>query len=291
MILKRSSIAWTDFSGGALNFVIRGATPGECECSPECDNCYALAILLQSGSSRPRTTIYPNKLQALRTATFPEGETPFRRGAASRPLAFVCDMGDLFHPAVPDSFIQEAFTVMRERTDVDWQILTKRPDRILEAIEDPIPSNVWLGVTVGCQESLWRLGVLLDIPASILFVSVEPGLEALDLRRYLHELFCTNHCDWRGSYEDTELDGDEIVCPKCHADALMDPEQEYRLDWVICGGESGPRRRHFEPAWACDLRAQCQDARVPFFYKQGSALRPGQDCLLDGREWKEFPNR
>lgn len=61
------------------------------------------------------------------------------------------------------------------------------------------------------------------------------------------------------------------------------------IDWVICGGESGPKRRPFDLAWARDLRDQCQEAGVPFFYKQGSGLRPGEDHLLDGQVIQECP--
>ena len=61
------------------------------------------------------------------------------------------------------------------------------------------------------------------------------------------------------------------------------------LDWVICGGESGPNRRRFDPQWAVDLYYQCAEADVAYWYKQGSAFRPGQDAELPGfgivQEW------
>lgn len=63
------------------------------------------------------------------------------------------------------------------------------------------------------------------------------------------------------------------------------------IDWVICGGESGPHRREMNPDWARSLRDQCQRAEVPFFFKQWPGLRPKSNgCELDGREWKERPH-
>jgi protein gp37 len=61
--------------------------------------------------------------------------------------------------------------------------------------------------------------------------------------------------------------------------------------WLICGAESGPKRRPFDVAWAQELRLICQEYHVPFFYKQGSALRPGQHVLLYGEEVKEWPRQ
>ena len=61
------------------------------------------------------------------------------------------------------------------------------------------------------------------------------------------------------------------------------------LQWIITGGESGSNPRPFNPDWARSIRDQCQAAGIPFFLKQGSAARPGQDRLLDGRTWEEYP--
>jgi|GEM_PF-267776 len=61
------------------------------------------------------------------------------------------------------------------------------------------------------------------------------------------------------------------------------------IDWAIVGGESGDKRRAFDPEWAREIRQQCRLFNAAFFYKQGSRLRPGKDDLLDGQEWKEVP--
>lgn len=257
MKLQRSSIGWTDFSGGPLNFALRGSAPGDCEVSPGCANCYAGAILRRSGSKRPATTYSEAKLSQLLSAEFPapkhtcEQDDCLRRGPGSRPLAFVCDMGDLFHPAVPDSLIARAIQGFCARSDVDWQILTKRPERMLSMFRHIVfPQNVWLGVTAENQEQLDVRGpMLLSMMAAVRFLSVEPMLGP-------------------------------IAVPFL---------EEY--SWVICGAESGPNRRPFDPAWAHDLLAQCRAAGpwLPFFAKQASGLRPGTPLLIDGAEVKEFP--
>jgi len=64
------------------------------------------------------------------------------------------------------------------------------------------------------------------------------------------------------------------------------------IDWVIVGGESGPRARHMNPEWAIDIRNQCVAARVPFFFKQWGGRSPKTGGrLLEGREWNQFPNK
>ena len=63
------------------------------------------------------------------------------------------------------------------------------------------------------------------------------------------------------------------------------------IDWVIVGGESGPRARPIDKAWVIDIRDQCQQAAVPFFFKQwGGAKKKKAGRLLDGRTWDELPS-
>jgi protein gp37 len=63
------------------------------------------------------------------------------------------------------------------------------------------------------------------------------------------------------------------------------------IDWVIVGGESGPRARPMDPSWAADIRDQCRRARVPFFFKQwGGANKKKAGRLLEGRTWSEMPH-
>jgi len=237
---KLSPIEWTDFSGGALNFVI-GCTP----VSEGCEHCYARRWGERWGRDFGKVTIYADKLAQLSSAQF---LPPFRR-SNHRPMAFVVDLGDLFHSDVPDEFIAEALDIFRLRDNVDWQVLTKRPERMLHLWGNAkLPRNVWVGVTAETQRQAdMRLPLLAEIPAAVRFVSVEPMLEPVTLPR-------------------------------------MDA-----IHWVICGGESGPERRPFDKAWAWSLREQSHAVGVLFFFKQGSASKPGQDFLLEGQVVRQWP--
>lgn len=251
--MKTSNISWTDYSGQDLNFV-SGCTP----VSEGCEHCYARAIYKRFGRDFETVKIHEDKLERLACAKFPE-HSP-KRGEGHRPMAFVCDTGDLFHDSVPEDFIMHALEVMESRPDVIWQVLTKRPARMRDIVRMGAPGgilreNIWLGVTAENQARAdERIPLLLDTPAAVRFVSVEPMLGPVDLRRYL-----------RGAQH---------------------------LSWLICGAESGPRRRPFDAQWARDLWVYCHAAKVPFFGKQDSGLRPGVPLLVgDGdtviHEWPQ----
>jgi len=301
MSIRRTKISYSDFSGGDLNFVLRGQR-GDCETSAGCKNCYALRIFEHFGTGPESTTAYPDKLARLVTADFAcrKGNPPFRRGKDSRPIAFPVDMGDLFHHLVPSDFIAWSLTVMDYRRDVDWLVLTKRPRRALsvwnrlhrvasgerfgdvnwpsrfivssseqEMVDDTKrevmgrywPPNIWLGVSVEDEDNLWRIPVIVQIPAAIIWLSLEPMLGRIDLDMPV----------WMQDEQTSRFHWLEIV------------------KWIALGGESGPDRRPFDKQWAREVRDKCQEYDVPFFFKQGSAMRPDQDHLLDGRRWREFP--
>ena len=192
---------------------------------------------------------------------------------------FVCSMGDLFHENVDFRTINCVFAIMSICPQHTFQVLTKRPEQMAAYFCSPnvIPlPNVWLGVTVENQATAdERIPILLETPAVVRFVSCEPMLEPVDL-----------------SY-----DGLGIMCPECggtgeitdpehpmHPDKTLEPPDEnwclaccgdpapvvVGIDWVICGGESGPGARLMDPDWARLLRDQCRDVGVPFFVKQMS---------------------
>ncbi len=270
--MKRSNITWCDFSGGNANFVIRGKH--DCECSPGCANCYAGALLERFDSGPEVTTFYPEKLDNLVRQSFREKGRPFRRGPGSRPLVFVCDMGDWLHPNIGDDLAREIVGRLALRCDVDWLLLTKRALR-LGLLFPRVPPNIWMGVTVEAQGEAWRVVSLLGVDGAVRWASVEPLLGPIDLSRWLYS------CPSCGR---PRSDRTADACGYCEG-----RPNAVGLSWVVCGGESGPHRRPFDPAWALQLQAQCQAAGVPFFFKQGSALLPGQDYLLGGREYRGFP--
>ena len=208
---------------------------------------------------------------------------------------FLCSMTDLFADFVPDEWIDRIFAVMALADRHVFQVLTKRPermavylgtgdreDRIDEAIPPmtachadldrsgrwPLP-NVWLGVSVEDQATGdERVPLLLKTPAAVRWVSYEPALAATDFRRWLAP--------------EQPLDAD--YRPTIPASRLRG------LDWLVCGGESGPDSRPFDLAWARSAIAQCRAAGVPIFVKQDSGSRPGQQGRIPDALWiKEFP--
>lgn len=131
------------------------------------------------------------------------------------------------------------------------------------------PRNCWLGVTAENQQRAdERIPILLQIPAAIRFVSVEPMLGPVKLPEETVCLGC----------------GRDIYKHDCGCPAGTGKRLKYKIDWVICGGESGPGARPMHPDWARSLRDQCQDAGVPFFFKQW-----GEYSVLQGeREIEAF---
>lgn len=166
---------------------------------------------------------------------------------------FVNSMSDLFHPDVPDSFIRQVFGVMATEAHHTFQVLTKRPERMCTLLrqwraddvfmhhDGMAPANVWLGVSVEDQATAEeRVPLLLDTPAATRWISAEPLLGPVDLSHWL------------------ELGGLETDL------GLSNPG----IDWVVAGGESGPKARPMHPAWVRSLRDQCAVAGVPFLFKQ-----------------------
>lgn len=213
--------------------------------SPGCKNCYAerMAYRLKAmGQEKYRhgfdVTCHPKALDKI-----PGG---------SGKVIFVCSMGDLFHHAVPASFIGHVFLAIKRAPQHRFLILTKRPEPMLQfttaLYREPLP-NLALGVTVESPEYLSRIDTLLDCPAAMRFVSVEPMLDSLRLQPWL----------------------------------------QY-LDWVICGCESGPKRRPMRPHWVQSLRDSCDYENTPFFLKQmeidGKLVKMPK---LDGRVHDDRP--
>jgi protein gp37 len=162
---------------------------------------------------------------------------------------FVNSMSDLFHPEVPLGYVRKVFGVMARAHWHQFQVLTKRGDRLAELSPRlDWTANIWMGVSVESQHYRDRIDRLRDTQAWVKFLSLEPLLGPLP------------NLDLRG------------------------------IDWVIVGGESGPRARPIDPLWATDLRDQCRQAKVPFFFKQwGGRNKKRTGRILEGRVWDELP--
>jgi protein gp37 len=235
-----TKISWTDHTWNPW----MGCT----RVSPGCAHCYAETAM----------TRYERDFSIVqRTKSTWKDPLRWQKEAEARGVherVFTCSWSDFFHETA-DNWRLEAWELIQRCPDLQFQILTKRPERIVNHIPafpeftQPWPwNNVWLGTSVENPKYLWRIEELLKIPARIHYISAEPLLAPLDLSPYI-----------KG------------------------------LDWVIVGGESGPGFRPMDHAWARDIRDQCLAAGVAFFFKQSAAARTEMGCILDGREWKEYP--
>ncbi|MCF8719240.1 DUF5131 family protein [Nitrospina gracilis] len=169
---------------------------------------------------------------------------------------FLNSMGDLFHHGMPSLFLEKLFRVMGGHPRHTFIILTKRPNQMREWLETyvvrnretlevwPLP-NVWLGVSVESMDHVWRIQELLKIRARVRLVSAEPLLAPLQLTPYLG------------------------------AD---------KINWVITGGESGPKARPSDPNWFREVRDDCQASKVSYFHKQNGEFLQ----MVDVGGWVEY---
>lgn len=305
-----TKIEWADYTWNPIT-----GCPGP-KVSPGCAHCYA------------ERTMNTRLMHVYAFKKFEEGyrvyeEEPFQRvwfhperlGQPSKikkpSRIFVGSMCDLFHDSVNDEWIAEIFAIMSLCPQHTFMLLTKRPARMLDWVDSeetnggllifealdsirprvklkpstvnpevawPLP-NVWLGVTVCNQaEADAKIPLLLQTPAAKRFVSIEPMLGPVDFSRITDE-------DNRGeNIQIWPLHG-------CRG-----------IDWVICGGETGPGARPMHPDWVRSLRDQCQSAEVPFFFKSWGEWLPTDSVdfyrgehNVDfvqkyGRTGREFPN-
>jgi protein gp37 len=257
--MAETSIEWTE---ATWNPVV-GCTIA----TPGCTNCYAMRMAgrIEAMGTAPHyagttrrahgKTVWTGKLSLAPDTIV---TAPLRR---RRPTTyFVNSMGDLFHEDCPDEWIHRVFAVMAEAHQHTFQVLTKRAGRMHEYLsthqKEPL-RNVWIGVSAERQkEADERIPLLLDAPAAVRFISAEPLLGPLNIRQY--------------------------VLPTA---TLRSP-----LDWVIVGGESGPRARPMDPTWVEKIRTQCDHTDAAFFFKQwGGRNKKATGRLLDGRTYDEMP--
>lgn len=245
--------------------------------SPGCTHCYASTLNERWGNRLDYTV--ENLGKGYFYLDEKELQAPLR---AKKPCTiFVGDMFDLFHEAIPEEFVGHVFAQMALAKQHTFQLLTKRADEMLDLLkhadsrygpldEWPLP-NVWCGVSVESQKYAdERIPLLLQTPAAVRFLSVEPQLEAVTMDGvgksngwWITCPKCGGDCSAPSEH------GGGKPCPKCFGlDGLHHQGQIAGIDWVICGGESGFRARPFNLAWAESLREQCKAAGVAFFMKQ-----------------------
>lgn len=192
---------------------------------------------------------------------------------------FACSWSDWFIQEA-DPWRAEAWEIIRQRPDLVFQILTKRPHRIYSCLPDDWGEhgypNVWLGVSVEHQDQMWRLGPLLSIPAEVHFASAEPLLGPLDFR----EVPVSHYRTGRPLLRLDALTGGFYVSQAAMRVTARTPAglyqgeygpPTYKLDWIITGGESAAPHewaRPMHPQWARDIRDQCARAGTLHHHKQ-----------------------
>lgn len=288
----KSKIEWTDATWNPL----RGCT----RVSAGCDNCYAENMATRfSGPGRP----FEGVAKRVHGKPHWTGKIKLLEDKLMEPLrweksrmVFVNSMSDLFHESVPFEFIDRVFAVMALASQHKFQILTKRAKRMREYLGDPEVRNrvydVAMTISGGCYfiwplPNVWglvsvenqktadlRIPDLLATPFAVRGVSYEPALGPVDSGRWMPTCFsCAGRLKYRGP---------DWVCDECgHTDQNVGGDF---IDWVICGGESGPGARPMEVEWARSVRDQCQAAGVAFFFKQGSKAN-----WPDYKNFESFP--
>jgi protein gp37 len=168
-------------------------------------------------------------------------------------MIFVNSMSDLFHKEVPPSFISKVFDTMEQANWHTFQVLTKRSSLLRNFVRDRYKDG--------------------KVPSHIwLGVSVEDGTKKSRIR-HLQEAPITTRF----------LSIEPLIGPVGEIDLTG-------IDWVIVGGESGPKARFMDPAWVREIRDQCRTKKIAFFFKQWGGFRPKSGGRkLDGREWNQFP--
>lgn len=230
----KTGIEWTEATWNPVT--------GCSKVSQGCKNCYAKHQAWPRLAASPQTVYFGRKFEDVQC--HPERlDQPLRWTRPRR--IFVNSMSDLFHEDVPDDFIDRVFAVMAMAERHQFQVLTKRPERMKEYLAGysdrvktmpftmPLP-NVWLGVSVEDQATAdERIPLLLQTPAAVRWVSAEPLLGSIIM--------------FKG------------------------------IDWLVVGGESGTNARPMRPAWARDLRDQCNIEGIPFLFKQWGEWAPAED--------------
>jgi protein gp37 len=247
--MAASDIEWTEATWNP----IAGCTI----VSPGCTNCYAMrmgARLQAMGMAKYAGTTRKSGKRHVWT-----GRVNVDEAALAAPLSwkkprriFVNSMSDLFQDKASEDVVKRIWHVMQDAHWHSFQVLTKRPERMLSILskpEFPMLPNVWLGTSVESEDHLNRIDVLRHVPARIRFISFEP-----------------------------------LLGP------IVDPDLT-EIHWAIVGGESGPSARRMDESWVEQLQSACRRQHVAFFFKQwGGKRKKRTGRLLKGRTHDNYPS-
>lgn len=264
---NKTNIQWTDATWNPL-----------AGCSPEsegCRNCYAATMALRLELMGQAKYTGTARRASDGRAVF-TGQINLDEGALNIPLKwrrprkiFVNSMSDLFHPNVPSEYIDRVYNAMEAAHWHTFQVLTKRPQRMASYTthrygKTPAP-NIWHLASVEDQLTAnQRVPWLLRTKSAVRGLSIEPLIGPVDLGSWVLTV------DQRRQQALTYNMGN----PQHHVPVGWAISDRPRVDWLIVGGESGPRARPLWPAWARSLRDQAQAAGVAFMFKQWGTWEP-----------------
>lgn len=256
--MKLTKIEWTQASWNP--------TIGCNKVSSGCKNCYAEAMTkrLQAMGNKDYKDGFIFKMLANRL------DEPLKNKKPT--LYFVNSMSDLFHEKMQVEFLDSVLDIIRQTPHHQYQILTKRPQRMQEyfcgksdtkskkhifggGIVREVPPNVWLGATIESSSVKYRMDWIRNLPANIKWLSCEPLLDDLGT---------------------INLEG---------------------IHWVIVGGESGFKARAMQESWVWNIQKQCEEQGVAFFFKQWGTWgnddikrnKKENGAMLGGRLYREYP--
>lgn len=241
--------------------------------TPACDHCYAEGWAKRTGGAH----LWQGERRRTSEANWRQPEKWNRQaeGAPVRPRVFCASLADVFDNQVPPEWRADLFDLIRRTADLDWMLLTKRPQNIIKMTRAAggLPRNVALGATVEDQQrantNLWPLAEAAYALKPIwTFGSFEPMLGPIDL---VSIDIGDGWWDSLQSYIKYPTTTDSIT--------RNEPLRMPGLGLVIVGGESGPGARPLHPDWCRSLRDQCAAAGVPYFFKQWGEWISAEDWL------------
>lgn len=235
---KHSAIEWTDDTWNPWY--------GCLKVSQGCKQCYMYRDMKRYGGE-------PDVVKKASRKTF---YAPLKFESGHK--VFTCSWSDFFIEHA-DEWRDEAWQIIKQTPSLTYQILTKRPENILSRLPKDWGEgyeNVWLGVSVEDQEHIWRLYLLLHLPAHVHWLSYEPALDSI----YLNEAISGF---------------------------------KHKLDWLVSGGESGSKPRKAEMEWFKSIRDQCRTFGIKYFHKQNGGNRKINGAWggreIDGETYDEMP--
>ena len=275
--MKNSKIAWTTHTFNPWWGCVK--------VSEGCKHCYAEALAKRTGHhvwgpTAPRRTFnekhWHTPLSWNRDAEL----------AGERARVFCASMADVFEDNPAIEWERSKLWPLIEATPMlDWLLLTKRPENMNRMVPaswiEGWPANAWALTTVEDDAHAWRAAALLNVPARVRGLSVEPMIGPVDLTNVR-----VKHSDGLGFYSVDVLSGETWE------DMYVRPAHGPAINWVIIGGESGAGCRPMQIEWVRDLMRQCQDAGVPVFMKQlggNPNKRDNPDEWPEDLRVREFP--